>query len=78
MKFCLRLGNFKSTLLIPFLLGLTQIIINIFNDIYPEDAKNQILESYSVALGEIGTIIIPHIKFFSIESEKTKMTCECT
>ena len=78
MKFFIRLGNFKKTIIIPFLLGLTQITINIFNEYYPEEAKNQILESYAIALGEIGTIIIPHIKYFSIETEKTKLQCECT
>ena len=78
MKFCLRLGNFKKTLIIPFLLGLSQILINIFTSIRSEDNLNQILETYAIAFSEISILIIPHIKYFSIESEKSEMKYECT
>ncbi len=76
MKFCLRLGNFKKTLIIP--LGLSQILINIFTSIRSEDNLKQILETYAIAFSEISILIIPHIKYFSIESEKSEMKYECT
>ena len=36
MKFFLRLGLLKKTLIIPFLLSLSLITITIFNSLYPE------------------------------------------
>ena len=64
-------GPLSKMLLIPFFFALNQIIYNIFILFYP-GIPNQILETYSSSIGHMLNIIIPHIKFFSTETNKLK------
>ena len=79
-KFCIKLGEINKLLLFPFLLALARIIIIIVEKFYPEKQRNIIMDGYSMALGHIAIIIIPHIKYFSVsnQKEKTKCQCQCT
>ena len=71
----IKIGAFNKSLLLPFLLALIQIILLVFDHFVPEEIHNNILESYSIGLGDIAVIIIPHIKFFSISNQKGKEKC---
>ena len=67
------LGPLNKMLLIPFFLAFNQILDNIFVAFYP-GKSSQILELYSMAIGYMLNIIIPHIKFFSIQTDKLTTT----
>ena len=77
-KFFLRIGNLNKSLIIPFLLAISTIITNVFNQYYPEEVKNQMMDSYSIALGEMTILVIPRIKYFSLSDENYKETKACT
>ena len=68
----IRIGAFNKSLLLPFLLALIQIILLVFDHFVPEEIHNNILESYSIGLGDIAVIIIPHIKIFPFRIQKEK------
>ena len=68
-KWLLILGSFNKKLLIPFFLALDQILYNIIILYYPGESS-QIIESYSISIGHMLNLIIPHIKFFSNKSNK--------
>ena len=79
-KKIISLGLSSKKLFFPFLLALTQIIFDIFNEYYPEKDKdctkncekirNNILDSYSWSIGGMLIIIVPHIKIFSDKNEQ--------
>ena len=72
-------------LFLPFLLALSQIIIDIVDQLYSKEFEycdeenkcktvtNSIMNSYSIAIVEILLIIIPHIKAFSHKNEQNKI-----
>ena len=89
-KKLITFGLASKKLFFPFLLALTQIIFDIFNEYYPEVDKNcikdcekiqnNVLNSCSLNLGGMFIIIIPYIKKFSDKNEQfeikiTKTKC---
>ena len=74
-QFCIKIGDFNKLLLLPFSLALIQIIMLVFVHFVKEEIHNNVLESYSIGLGDIAVFIIPHIKFFSISNKKEKTKC---
>ena len=72
-KYIFRFGLINRKLFLPFLLGLSQVSINIINKYFPEKKKCQIMESFSIAIGQMAIIIIPHLKIFSFEKEKVSI-----
>ena len=71
-KYLIRFGTIKKTLLIPFLLALSQILLNLLENNPPEGVKNQIMDSFSNALGQMSIIFLSKLKFFSSKREKFK------
>ena len=71
-KFCIKIGDFNKLLLLPFSLALIQIIMLVFDHFVKEEIHNNVLESYSIGLGDIAVFIIPHIKFFLFRIKKKK------
>ena len=64
------LGDISKKLLLPFLLALSQILINIHSAKFPEDESNQILETFSSCFGKFLIIIVPYI--FKASTNETK------
>ena len=52
-------GELNKKILIPLFLSLGQVLINIFNEYYPEDSPNFILDLYSISIGQIAIIFLP-------------------
>ena len=44
----------------------------VFDHFVKEEIHNNVLESYSIGLGDIAVFIIPHIKFFLFRIKKKK------
>ena len=82
MKKLIGFGIISRKLFIPFLYSLSQIIIDIVDHLYSKEFEycdeenkcktinNAIMNSYSIAIGGILVIIIPHIKAFSYKNEQ--------
>jgi hypothetical protein len=82
MKKLIGFGIISRKLFIPFLYSLSQIIIDIVDHLYSKEFEycdeenkcktinNAIMNSYSIAIGAILVIIIPHIKAFSYKNEQ--------
>ena len=82
MKKLIGFGIISRKLFIPFLYSLSQIIIDIVDHLYSKEFEycdeenkcktinNAIMNSYSIAIGAILVIIIPHIKAFPIKTNK--------
>ena len=82
MKKLIGFGIITKKLLIPFLLALSQIIIDIVDQLYSKEFEycdkenkcrkinNAIMNSYPIATAAILVIIIPHIKAFSYKNEQ--------
>ena len=63
------LGRINKKFLLPFLLALTQILFNIFNEFYPEKDTCNIILLYSLIMGKISIRLFPFI--FKISNEET-------
>jgi len=51
----------NKKILIPLFLSLGQVIINVFNEYYPEEYPNFILDLYSISIGQIAIIFLPYL-----------------
>ena len=69
-KYIFRFGLINIKLFLPFLLGLSQVSINIISKYFPEKKKCQIIETFSIAIGQMAIIIIPHQKYFHLKKKK--------
>ena len=62
-------GPLSKKLFIPFFYALNQITTNIFVLYYPYK-NSQLIEFYSMSIGTMLNLIIPHIKYFSPKENK--------
>ena len=67
------LGDINKKLSLPFLVALSQILINIHSAKFPEAESNQILETFSSSIGKFLIIIVPYIFKASTNENKEKM-----
>ena len=73
MKFIFSLGSINKRLSLPFLLTLTEVIINVYEYLYTlhEIKTNQIMFSVGIGLGTMSSIFIPCIvKYKKAKDEK--------
>ena len=85
MKKLISFGIISRKLFLPFLLALSQIIIDIVDQLFSKEFEycdeenkcktitNSIMNSYSISIAGILVIIIPHIKAFSHKNEQNKI-----
>lgn len=66
-------GDINKKLLLPFLLAISQIIYNVHSDKFPEEMKNQTLETYTVCIGKFMIRLIPLFYRVSINEDKEKV-----
>ena len=52
-------------------LTLGKIILDIFNEYYPEEANNFVLDLYSISLGQIAIIFLPYILHIHNKNNKS-------
>ena len=69
----IQFGALNKYLFIPFLLALSQILLNVL-DLCIKDGNNQVnnqvIDTFSNTLGQMSIIIIPQLKIFSSKMEK--------
>ena len=73
MKFIFSLGSINKRLSLPFLLTLTEVIINVYEYLYTlhEIKTHQIMDSVGIGLGTMSSIFIPCIvKYKKAKDEK--------
>ena len=63
-------GELNKKILIPLFLSLGQVLINIFNEYYPEDSPNFILDLYSISIGQIAIIFLPYLYKIHLDINK--------
>ena len=64
-------GEINKKLLLPVFLTLGKIILDIFNEYYPEEANNFVLDLYSISLGQIAIIFLPYILHIHNKNNKS-------
>ena len=60
MKGCIfSLGKIDRKNIWPFLFALIQVAIHFINKIFPQDKVNQLIDTYSISLGDMLLVFIP-------------------
>ena len=63
-------GELNKKIIVPLFLSLGQVLINIFNEYYPEDSPNFILDLYSISIGQIAIIFLPYLYKIHLDINK--------
>jgi len=63
-------GQLNKRYILPFLLALTQIILIIVNNFFPEKETNIVFHDYTIALGQMSIKFVPYILKISDKEEK--------
>ena len=62
MVYCIfSLGKIDKKIIWPFLFAIMQVALTLINKLFPLDKVNQVIDSFSVSIGNMLVLIIPFV-----------------